>query len=104
MSIPKKSPYVWSPVAPHRAGRFWFRYSESSGAEIVEVFRLSGETEWSVRFLEEPACEEDESGHREDWCINQHGAQWAGPIPEPMEAPAEDSIFPDTTLPFPPSV
>lgn len=79
MSTPKKSPYVWSPIAPTRAGRYWYRCTEDCEEEIVEIFTEEGENEPSVRFLEE-------YDKRVNWVCNEsEDAQWAGPIPGPRE-------------------
>ena len=48
---------------------------ETCEPEMLRVFKVPGETEWSYQWGDDK--EEDVN-----WVINQHGF-WAGPIPEP---------------------
>lgn len=66
--------WVWSDEQPVAYGHYWFRWSDSERAEIIEVFYDEGDGIDSVRL-----------GRRADDVsfLENYRGQWCGPIPMP---------------------
>lgn len=81
------SPYTWTSTPPYRAGWYWHRDNDTCDAEILRVFKIPGELEWSYQW-----GIDDENDI--DWVINDHGSQWSNkPILEPVEPPLPPEIL-----------